>query len=256
MSESIGVVIPAYNPDIDRLNTYIRSLQNLSLVDKIHLELDAPSDATVRVLKEPDSINIVQARRGKGTAITAGFDTLSTDVLAFADADGATPAESFGDIIQSVKSGETGIAVGSRRHPDADIRTHQTILRRRMGDAFAWLARQTLPTSLYDYQCGAKVLSSQIWEEVQPHLYQEGFAWDLELIAVTSAFGYDIHEVPVVWDDASGSTVNPVRDSFSMAVAMFTIRHRIGALNGDRLSSLLHNYRNPTPVRNGQSSED
>lgn len=227
MSKTIGVTIPAYRPDISQINQYIKSIRDLDFIDTIHIELDKPSVVDVSSIVGFDSMNTVEERRGKGKAITAGFDFLSTDVFVFADADGAIPANSLKRVILPVKNEFVPMAVGSRRHPDADIISHQTVIRRRMGDIFAWMARQLSSVSLYDYQCGAKAVSADVWDTIQPHIYESGFAFDFELIELVSRSGHEIREIPIVWDDVSESTVNPIKDSFLMAVKLYTIRKRI-----------------------------
>ena len=229
MSCSVGLAIPAYEPDLDRLRGYLESIRETGVADEIHVELDDPTDSTPEI-GVADSVNRVSERRGKGAAIGAGFDSLSTDVLAFADADGATPAQSLVDVVDPVRDGSVGLAVGSRRHPDATITSHQTVVRRRLGDVFAWLARQLLAVPLYDYQCGAKVVDASQWAEIRTHMHEIGFAWDLELIAVADALGYDVREVPITWDDSSDSTVDPIKTPIEMAIAMARIRRRVKPL--------------------------
>lgn len=230
MNRTIGVVIPAFRPNPSTLNTYIDELQECS-ADTIHLEIDAPNEETLDAINPPESINVSARRRGKGRALTHGFETLSTDVVAFADADGSTPVSSLEDVIKPVQTGSTDVAIGSRRHPDATIESHQTAARRRMGDVFAWVARRMLPPTAYDYQCGAKAFSMDAWESIQPHITETGFAWDLEVIAIAGALNHSIEEIPVVWDDDPDSTVNPVSTTLSMARALVSIRYRINTID-------------------------
>jgi len=229
VSRTVGLVVPAYEPDVDRLRGYLESIRETGVADEIHVELDDPTASTPEI-GAADSINRVSERRGKGAAIAAGFDTLSTDVLAFADADGATDAPSLVDVIEPVRDGSVGLAVGSRRHPDATITSHQTVIRRRLGDVFAWLARRLLAVPLYDYQCGAKAVGADQWDEIRTHMHESGFAWDLEFVAVADALGYDIREVPITWDDSSDSTVDPIRTPIEMAIAMGRIRRHVKPL--------------------------
>jgi hypothetical protein len=236
----VGVVVPAYRPDLDRLGRYVRSLDAELEPATIRIELDAPESGVREALAElPATVNAVPYRRGKGAAITAGFEALSTDVRAFADADGSTPAESVADVLAPLTDGRADLAVGSRRHPEARVRSHQTRLRRRMGDGFAWLARRLLDADLYDFQCGAKGVTDDAWTAVRDHLYEPGFAWDIELIAITAALGYRIAEVPITWEDAPDSTVSTLATPVSMAQGLFRARHRARILQDSRLHSAI-----------------
>ncbi|WP_435195579.1 glycosyltransferase [Natronomonas sp. EA1] len=238
MTPSLGIVVPAFHPDTERLARFVRALDETLSPAVIRIELDDADAATREVLAElPAELNAIPYRRGKGAAITAGFEALDTDRLAFADADGATPADSVADVVAALDGAD--LAVGSRRHPDATVLGHQTFARRYLGDGFAWLARRLLDVDLYDYQCGAKALTRDAWGRVREHLYEPGFAWDVELVAMAGALGLRVAEVPVTWEDAPGSTVSPVSTAVSLARALLAARHRAKRLKRSRVHDAL-----------------
>ena len=231
----VGVVVPAFRPDPTRLGTYVRELAERFSVARV--EVDEPRPVVEeRLASLPCEVGVAADRRGKGAAITGGFETLAdrVDVLAFADADGSTPGESVADVVGAVEDG-ADLGVGSRRHPAADVRSHQTLARRRLGDVFAWLARRLLATDLYDYQCGAKAVSAPAWRRLREHLYESGFAWDVELVAVAGALGLTVREVPVTWIDQPNSTVDPLQTPLELLPALLTARHRAKRIAGSRL---------------------
>lgn len=173
---SVGIVVPAYKPNTRKLVAYLRLIQKTISPDRLHVELDDGSEETVRSIRETGStVEAVNGRRGKGTAITTGFDNLNTDILAFVDADGATQIESLQQIISTISDDGYDLAIGSRRHPDANILSHQTVVRRFLGDGFVYLTNRLLNLNLYDYQCGAKAISSEGWSKVRKELYRPGF---------------------------------------------------------------------------------
>jgi len=240
----LGIVVPAYRPDTDRLVAYVRELVDRLDPEAVRVELDAPrSDVADRLRSAlhdaPVEVNAVDRRRGKGAAVTAGFEALEADVLGFSDADGSTPAGSFAEVVSPVQYGDADLAVGSRRHPDAVVHSHQTFARRHMGDVFARLARRFVGADLHDYQCGAKAITAEAWREVRGLLHESGFAWDLELVAVTAALDRRITEVPVAWEDQPGSTVAPVSDGLRLLGGLFRARHRAQLARGSRLHRLL-----------------
>jgi len=225
---SVGVVVPAYRPDVDRLVDYLATVDERLGPDRVRVVIDDPRPATLERLSALDGVEIdaLPYRRGKGAAVTAGFEALDTDVLSFIDADGSTPADSIQRVVAAVAEGRADLTVGSRRHPDADVRRHQTRLRRHMGDAFVRLARTLLDVSLHDYQCGAKAISAEGWTAVRRHLYEPGFAWDIELVAAAGALGLTVVEVPVTWHDRPESTVSPVRTPLRMLRGLAAAHHR------------------------------
>lgn len=240
MSRTVGVVVPAFKPNVERLSAYVSALDDRLSPAVIRIELDDPAPGVAEALSTlPAQVNAVDYRRGKGAAITDGFDALDVDVMAFADADGSTPADSVAAVVGPVKNGHADLSVGSRRHPAASISSHQKVLRRFLGDGFAWLSRRLLEPNLYDYQCGAKAISTTFWDEVRDHLYEGGFAWDIELIAVVGALGGEIREVPVVWEDEPESTVSPIDDTISMFRGLLAAHHRSKLIRQHRLHNLL-----------------
>lgn len=250
MDTSLGVVVPAYRPDVDRLVSYVGELDERLQPDKLRIELDAPHGgvpADLADLSETVTVNTAPDRRGKGAAVTAGFEALGTDVLAFVDADGSTPARSLADVLDPLADA-ADLAVGSRRHPDARVTSHQTFVRRRLGDGFAWLARRFLDVGLYDYQCGAKGLTSEAWRDVRLHLYEPGFSWDVELVAVTSALDLRIAEVPIEWQDQPGSTVDPVDAVVDFARTLLIARHRARRLKDSPLHDAIAARRGKKPA--------
>lgn len=249
MASTLGLVIPAYKPDIEQLSAYVETIVAELDPETVRIELDAASEGTVDKLSAlPAEVASVPYRRGKGAAITAGFEALETDILAFADADGATPAAELARVTDEVAEGRCDLAAGSRRHPDSRVATHQTLARRHLGDTFAWLARRLLTVDLHDFQCGAKAITVEAWEQVRDHLYEPGFAWDIELIAIAGAQGARVQEVPIEWHDRPNSTVSPIRDSFRLARALVAARHRAKQLRDSRLHTAIAQHRDQPPA--------
>jgi len=230
MGESVGVVIPAYDPDILTLERYITDIRKVLDPETIRVEIDTPRQSHVDRLSQVAEVNASTSRRGKGAAIMSGFDALDTDILAFADADGSVPAASLDSIIQQIAEGTADVSIASRRHPASHIVAHQTIVRRLLGDVFAVAARTMLPTQCRDYQCGAKAVRTEAWQAIGHHCYEPGFAWDLEFVSIAGSLGYGIAEVPVDWEDHPDSTVNPVSTTIELATALIDVKRRTDAI--------------------------
>ncbi|WP_436923812.1 glycosyltransferase [Halosimplex amylolyticum] len=240
MSASVGIVVPAFRPDVDRLASYVRSLDAELDPETIRIELDDAEERVATALADlPATVSVSPYRRGKGAAVTAGFEALDTDILGFVDADGSTAPGEFADVLAAITDGGADVAVGSRRHPDSSITSHQTFARRFLGDGFAWLARRMLDADLYDYQCGAKAITAESWDAVRQHLYEPGFAWDVELVAMAGALELDVTEVPITWEDQPGSTVSPVRTSIRLARALVSSRHRAKQIRNSRVHNAI-----------------
>lgn len=211
---SIGVVIPAYQADIEDLNQYIEEIEKALSPEEIIVEYDEPEN--IEKLDDSVTLETFEERRGKGAAIRHGFNLLETDVLLFADSDGSAPPTALEKITEPIKEDEADLSVGSRRHPDTEAVFHQTYVRRFLGDLLAWTAKTVLEPSIYDYQCGAKAITREAWDEVGSSITNDGFGFDLELIVEVEKHGFHITEVPISWEDKPGSTVLVFKDSVSI----------------------------------------
>lgn len=238
---TLGIVIPAFRADTKQLVEYIEELQTSIKPDQIRVELDDPRSADIpaEIIDTGATVNVSDKRRGKGAAVTAGFEALDTDILVFLDADGSTPITSVASIIHPVRDGSADISAGSRRHPASTVTDHQTVARRYLGDAFAYAAQRTLSVEMQDYQCGAKAITAESWSQVRTHLYEEGFAWDLELLSIAGALDLSVIEIPIMWEDKPGSTVDPIDAVFEMGRALIAVRHRSQAIRGSPVHSVL-----------------
>jgi hypothetical protein len=247
MTPSLGIVVPAYRPDVERLRRYVLALDDRLAPATIRIELDAPRPDVPQVLSGlPATVATAPVRRGKGAAVTAGFEALDTDRRCFLDADGSTPPDSAAMVVDALDGAD--LAAGSRRHPAARVTSHQTVARRFLGDAFAWSARRLLAADLHDYQCGAKAVTADGWGRVRTHLYEPGFAWDVEFVAMAAAAGLEIVEVPIEWEDRPGSTVSPVGTAVEMGRALLTARHRAKRLHDSRLHGAIAAGREQPPA--------
>tara|TARA_A100001037_G_C15078143_1_gene602826 strand:- start:83 stop:790 length:708 start_codon:yes stop_codon:yes gene_type:complete len=233
MKNSIGVVIPAYNPNLKTLEGYVRDLDKVLCPDVILIEIDDPSEL---VLSQMGGISarfeVSDRKEGKGAAITRGFNKLKSDILVFVDADGSISAKSVKKVCDSIIKLDVDLAVGSRRHPDSNIKFHQGNIRKLLGDGFSVLSRVLLEVKLHDYQCGVKAIDRKVWEEVQRDIERKGFSWDIELISIVSMRGYKIEEIPIEWDDQPGSTVKIIPTVLELFNALFTVRRKIKKLRG------------------------
>jgi dolichyl-phosphate beta-glucosyltransferase len=170
----------------------------------------------------------LERNRGKGYAIRAGWDSAnSARWLAFVDADGATPASEVARIFDFVhqKNDDRTCYLCSRikmlgRSVDRNWKRHL------MGRIYATLVGITISQSVYDSQCGFKIISSSAFDAVREVLAEDRFAFDVELIAALIEAGFRLEEIPIDWSDIPGSRISTIKDSTRMVKSLFQIRKR------------------------------
>ena len=238
MSIKQSIVIPAYN-ERHRIGATLGSIADycagLKAGDKefeVIVVCDGCRDATEKAAKTfsgrlPLRVVSYVCNRGKGYAVRRGVAVSAGRVVAFMDADGATPIHELGRLAEPILRGQADIVVGSRRAAGATVVAGQPVLRRLLGWAFAWHTQATLGLKVRDTQCGFKVFDGDIARELFKGLSCDGFAFDLELLAEARECGLRVVERGVEWRDVQGSTVHPLRDGVRMLRTAWQIRGRL-----------------------------
>ena len=133
---------------------------------------------------------------GKGYAVKAGSLAASGDWVGLCDSDLDLDPSALSAYLDVARSEGLDIAVGSKRHPDSVVRYPPS---RRVGSwGFQLLTRLLFGLHVRDTQVGLKVFSREVADEIMPLLLVKQFAFDLELLAVSTALGRGrIREMPI-----------------------------------------------------------
>ena len=132
----ISLVIPAYN-EAERLPKALEQTINY-FKDKFKFEVIIVSDGSTdktwdiinSMMKKYNNTEIIginyKNNAGKGHAVTSGMKYTRGKYILMLDADGATDIKDFEKLVVSLDSpkiNELGIAIGSRRHLDKNVKT-------------------------------------------------------------------------------------------------------------------------------------
>jgi dolichyl-phosphate beta-glucosyltransferase len=222
----VSLVIPAFNEAL-RLEASVRALREyLSYARWAHeviLVVERSSDGTLdlaRRLTAGQAEFLVlgnDTHRGKGYAVRCGMSRARGDLAFFMDADLSTPLpEIDGFLAHFDACPEVDILVGNRQHPQTAILKQQSLVRRKMGQAFNRVLRSITGVSLRDTQCGFKAFRRSAREEIFSRQTLDGFAFDVEVLLLAERLGFRWADLPVQWTNSEGSKVHLFRDSFRM----------------------------------------
>jgi glycosyltransferase involved in cell wall biosynthesis len=231
---SLTLVVPTFNEAarLDEGMARLRGAEQHGAVDLSSTEVlfvdDGSTDGTATAAHRhadalPDARVISHPRNlGKGAAVRTGILQAGGTFVVFADADMAIDPMQLPLLLQALDA--SPIAVGSRAvrgHVDYGSR-----LRTEAGRAFNRAVRAVGGVDLDDTQCGFKgfrrgpaLLLSQLQTT-------RGYAFDVELLWLSTRLGLDVAVVPVSWLDVPGSSVRVFRDSTRMLLDVVTSRRR------------------------------
>ena len=255
----LSVVVPVYNQEgsiVENVRT-IRDRLGGELAEESEIVVvsDGSIDRTEERLLESrsDLVRVIHYDRnlGKGYAVKIGALASRGEWVSFVDGDldldpGAIPA------FLEVAQGEgLDFAIGSKRHPDS--RVHYPRSRRVASWMFQQLVRLLFRLKVRDTQVGLKVFRREVADEVLPLLLVKRYAFDLELLAVSRALGFDrMREMPIALDYRfTGSGVRSmavVRALIDTAAIFYRLRilryyQRKRALLGAPAARRVHAYR-------------
>jgi glycosyltransferase involved in cell wall biosynthesis len=202
----LTVVIPVYNGG-DEIVENVRVIQRAvtealpgekvelivvsdgSIDDTAERLLAARSDSRMRVIHYDRNL-------GKGYAVKTGALASHGAWVAFVDADLDLDPAVIPGYLALARSEQLDFAIGSKRHPDSVV--DYPLSRRIASRCYQQLNRVLFRLDVRDTQVGLKIFSRAVVEDVLPLLLVKRFAFDLELLAVSSAFGHRrVRELPV-----------------------------------------------------------
>jgi dolichyl-phosphate beta-glucosyltransferase len=216
--EELTVVMPAYN-ESRRIARSLEEIKHYLSGRGTRFELIVVDDGSVddtAYLVESLSARLPELRvlklrhQGKGAAVKAGMLDAKGRLILMCDADLSTPITELKKLEAALKQG-ADLAVGSRRAAGAVLARRQPWLREAVGVVFGFFTRLLIPTGIIDTQCGFKLFPAEVARKLFPLLTVKGFTFDIELLALARKLGLRVAEVPVVWEDAEGSKVKPLR---------------------------------------------
>lgn len=211
----LSVIVPAYN-EARHITMNIRaldaSLAKLDMPYQIIVVDDASQDQTLPAARRAATgrSNVVvtscPAHGGKGLALQHGFSKADGDIVGFIDADMDLHPRQVGILLKQFEQAKADIAVGSKTHPRS--RVDYPWFRRFLSLGYRLLTRMLFNLTVRDTQVGLKLFNRAVLEEVMPRLVVKRFAFDVELLAVASHYGYTkVIEVPITLDYHFSSTV-------------------------------------------------
>ena len=230
---SLLLLIPAYNEEA-RIEPVLREFadffgRNYAGQFQLVVVLNGCRDNTLgvvqRVAKDFPSVSWLDfpAAIGKGGALIEGLKLAGhADLIGYVDADGATPAPAYLDLVKKI--GAADCVIGSRWLPGAVIHQSQTGNRQFASRVFHFIVQTLFWMNIRDTQCGAKVMQRAVAEKIHPSLCIADMAFDINLLYSMKRAGFKILEVPTEWTDKAGSKVTLARSSLTMFLSVVRVR--------------------------------
>ena len=228
----LSIIIPAYNEEKrigNTLNNYAIFFNKICKNNyEIIVVLNGCKDNTITVVKKYSKkfksikyLNFVEPI-GKGGAVIEGFKVAKSKLVGFVDADNSTKADAYYDLVKNINGYDCIIA--SRWMDGSKVSPKQPIIRRIASRSFNLLVRLFFGINVHDSQCGAKLFKGSKLKQVIKYLGITRWAFDVDLLYQFKRNNFSIHEIPTVWSDSLGSSLNVKKASKEMFLAIARLR--------------------------------
>jgi glycosyltransferase involved in cell wall biosynthesis len=203
----LTVVVPVYNQESSIASNVATIRRSIASGLDSSFELIVVSDGSIdgtaeRVLEAADdNVRLIHYDRnlGKGYAIKVGALEARGRYVAYIDADLDLDPAWLPHFVDRLEAGDLDFAIGSKRHADSQVDYPRS--RRVYSWLYQQLVRVLFRLDVRDTQVGLKVFRREVAEQVLPLLLVKRYAFDLEMLAVARALGFDrIEELPIRLD--------------------------------------------------------
>lgn len=201
-------IIPTYNESYNIEKLLVKLLSLEKEVDLLIVDDDSP-DGTADIVKKmmhqyPERINLIQreGKLGLGTAYVTGFQFALNNNYEFIcemDADFSHNPEDLPRLIDTVRSGNADIAIGSRYSDGISI-VNWPLSRLILSYAANFYARSITGLPVKDTTAGFKCIHRKVLEAIDlQKIRSNGYAFQIELHYRAWKAGFKLKEVSIIF---------------------------------------------------------
>lgn len=212
---ALEIVVPVFNEQavlensITKLANYLS--QEMPSTWQITIADNASTDNTSTIAQRlaAQLPNVVHRRlevKGRGFALRDAWSASSANVVAYLDVDLSTDLAALPPLVAPLLSGHSDISIGTRLGQSS--RVSRGPKREFISRSYNYLLRRTLQVKFSDAQCGFKALRADVARRILPHIEDNGWFFDTEMLIIAERSGLRIHEIPVDWIDDPDSRVD------------------------------------------------
>ena len=214
MPGTVDVVIPVFNEEkalprnivilADFLKANLRNPWQIIIAD--NASTDNTRSVSEMLTERYSGINYLHIpQKGRGRALKAAWLDSTADIVSYMDVDLSTDLSYFPTLVGSLEEGYQ-VAIGDRLGKGS--RVTRSLKREFISRGYNLLIKSMFFVPFQDAQCGFKALTRKTAQAILPHIKNDNWFFDTELLIIAAKRGYKINSVPVKWDDDPTSTVH------------------------------------------------
>jgi hypothetical protein len=126
-------------------------------------------------------------------------------IMAYTDVDLSTELAALPKLVRAIAEEGYDVGTGSRLLPTS--KTVRSPKREFISRCYNLMVKAVLWTSFSDAQCGFKVVSRRVAQEIIPQIEDQAWFFDTELLVLAEKQGYRIKDLAVEWIEDGDSRV-------------------------------------------------
>jgi glycosyltransferase involved in cell wall biosynthesis len=198
------VVMPAYNEEAhirDNLLETSRIISKFINNYQIIAINDGSTDRTKAGIIEASLMDShiscisYTANKGKGFAICKGVKYADAEYIAFLDSDLELNPLMLRYFLKALQGTDADIAIGSKLHKKSKLK--YPLSRKIMSFGYYLLLKMLFHMDIKDTQTGIKLFKGSVIKPICENLTTDGYAFDIEILAIAAHKGYKIIELPI-----------------------------------------------------------
>jgi glycosyltransferase involved in cell wall biosynthesis len=228
---SIDIVIPVLNEEralpgtVAILREFLRDA--IPNPCRIVIADNGSDDSTPQVGRDlaeehPDVAYLRLEQRGRGRALRRAWLGSQADLVSYMDVDLSTDLSAFQPLVQALEDGYD-LAIGSRLAKESTVQL-RSLKREVISRSYNLLIKAMFFTQFSDAQCGFKAMTSTAARALLPHVQDQGWFFDTELLVLAEKRGFRIMDVPVTWTDDPDTRVRVVRTAMDDLKGLLRLR--------------------------------
>ncbi|MCE9596222.1 MAG: glycosyltransferase family 2 protein [Planctomycetes bacterium] len=161
-------------------------------------------------------------QRGRGRALRLAWTQSPADIMAYTDVDLSTELRALEVLCRAIHEQGYDLGTGSRLQKLSQVKRGPK--REFISQTYNLMVKALLFTHFSDAQCGFKAVSREVVQKVVPHVEDQAWFFDTELLALCEKQGYRIKDHPVKWDDDEDSRVKIVKTAWEDVKGLLRVR--------------------------------
>ena len=225
----LSLIIPVYKQE----KTIVKNLSQIkSILAKIRYPheiiavVDGIVDNSLRKIKKAKISGVKTLgyikNQGKSYAIRLGMKSAKGDYVMFVDSGMEIDPNGISMLLEHMEWYNADIIVGSKRHAASYV--NYSLSRKILSNGYYLLVKLLFGIKVHDTQAGIKIFKKNALEKILPHLLENKFAGDLEMLVVADSLGYKrIYEAPIKLDYRLGSITSAATLQSIFAIFLDTL---------------------------------